>query len=115
MLDTQKGVANQVVDREDVHLSISTRFNLSNEQGIGSVAEQLSIWESEMNCIQEFPGMLISFENIDQHREFKNFKVRNNIRCLLWSEEWHATKVNVVVVDIKHKREAYEFINDCKN
>ena len=113
LLDTQKGVADQKADHNDVHLSISSRFALSNEQGIGSVAEQLSIWESEMNCIKEFPGMLISFENIQQHNSFRDFKIRNNIKCLLWSEEWHANRQNVVVVDIIHKSQAYRFINEC--
>ena len=114
LLDTQKGVTHKPVDYDDVRTSIGTRFGLSNEPGIGSVAEQLAIWESEMNCITDFQGILVTFDNRQQHAEFKQFKDRKNIRCLLWSDEWKEGKENVVVVDIKQKREAYVFINECR-
>ena len=81
---------------------------------MGSVAEQLSIWESEMNTITDWQGILVRFDNKDQHTEFKQYKRNNNIRCLLWRDEWTEGKENVVVVDIKQKQEAYHFINECR-
>ena len=83
---------------------------------MGSVAKQLRIWEGEMNCIRDWQGMLIKFDNREQHREFREFKDANNIICLLWSNEWkEPPKENVAVVDISQKRAAYAFINDCKH
>ncbi len=76
------------------------------------MAQQLDIWEKEMNCIQDFRGILITFENSAQHVEFKQFKERKRIACWLWNDTWKASSENVVVVDIKYEKEAYEFINN---
>ena len=66
-----------------------------------------------MNCVQEHRGVLIRFENAQQHQEFKGFKARKRVQCWLWNEEWKTRSDNVVVVDIACEREAYEFINTC--
>jgi len=34
--------------------------------------------------------------------------------CWLWSDEWKIKTENVVVVDIKYEKEAFEFINTCR-
>lgn len=94
-------------------MSVSKIFGLSQDKGIASVAQQLEIWEKEMNCIQDYKGLLIKFENSDQHKEFKVFKARKRIACWLWNDEWKEGGENVVVVDIKYERESYEFINNC--
>lgn len=59
--------------------------------------------------------MLIQFDKPAQHAEFKEFKDRHQIDCLLWSDEWVPGKDNVVVVDQKYERQAYEFFNNCRN
>ena len=40
--------------------------------------------------------------------------MRKRILCWLWNEQWKATGDNVVVLDIKFEKEAYEFINSCQ-
>jgi len=40
------------------------------------------------------------------------YKERKRIACWLWNDTWKATSENVVVVDIKYEKEAYEFINN---
>ena len=61
--------------------------------------------------------MLIKFETANQHAEFKDYMERNRIAVWLWSDEWRTDKPNsnVVVVDKKYERKAFEFINNCKN
>ena len=68
-----------------------------------------------MECLQEFKGVLIKFENAAQHAEFRQFKERTRIQCWLWSDEWKQNKQNVVVVNIRFEKQAFEFINICKN
>jgi hypothetical protein len=58
--------------------------------------------------------VLISFENQAQHAEFHKYKRQKRIECWLCNEQWKATGDNVVVVDIRFEKEAYEFINNCK-
>ncbi len=47
--------------------SIAKHFGLAKDRGLESLSQQLEIWESEMNCIQDYKGVLISFENQAQH------------------------------------------------
>ena len=54
---------------------------------------------------------MIEFEKPAQHAEFKDFKQKNQIGCWLWSDEWNENNKNVVVVDRKYQKQAFEFIN----
>ena len=85
-------------------VNISNLFGLSRVQGLPSVAQQLEIWENELNCLTSREGVLIIFETAAQHAEFKQFKDANMLKCLLWSEEWKIGKKNVVVVDRAFER-----------
>lgn len=79
------------------------------------MAQQLDIWENELNCLQEQFGVLIKFERPALHAEFKEFKNRKSIKCILWNDEWQDGKENVVVVDQSFERQAFDFINNYKN
>ena len=49
-------------------------------------------------------GVLMIFERRDQHNQFKEFKDRHNIRCLLWNDEWVQDRdKNVAVVDKQYE------------
>ena len=103
----------QIIDQKNSQISIGNLFGLSNEYGIASVAQQLQIWESEMNCLKIYKGVLIKFENRRQHEDFKNYKDRQGITCWLLCEQWQENRDNVVVIDSKYEKEAIEFINTC--
>lgn len=79
--------------------NIGSLFGLSREQGLASVAQQLEIWENELNCLIEKEASLIKFDSERQHAEFKAYMVQHKIDVLLFSDEWRTDKDNVVVVD----------------
>lgn len=72
-----------------------------------NVKDQMSIWESEMKCLQRRPGLMIdNFENRDKYDQFKAFLKSSSIMPLDWNE-----KNMTVVVALDKEKEIYEFLN----
>jgi hypothetical protein len=88
-------------------------FGLARDRGLQSVAQQLHVWEQEMNAMQAHKGVLVSFENQHQYEEFRLYKNQHQIQCWLWNEQWKELGKNVAVVDIRFEKETIEFINKC--
>ena len=70
-----------------------------------------------MNCLTATDGVLVIFDQQEQHQMFKEFKNKQNIHCLFWNDDWVEKDKNlgknVAVVYKKYEQQVIKFYNDC--
>ena len=69
-----------------------------------NVRQQIELWERELKSLKSSPGLMIEFDNQEQHTRFMDYAKLNKIQILKSKDK------KLIVVDIKHEQQAYDFI-----